>query len=233
MDVYAGEDASLIFQFNVDDELVTPSTATYTLRGNSGSVIAGDQNIASLSTQAVVEIAGSSNTAADGLSFENRFVDVKFVYNNNTYRTRQSYRVVPFVNMTTVPADVRLALGVLDHELADSDIDLYDAYLRVKDRVSVLTTALAAGNLTTVSANKAIAYMAAMNVLPALMLRVAQSTGDDTQTFERLAKIDLQQLSQDVTDAYEVYVSQIDPTFVGVDIPIMTVSTPTDAITGQ
>jgi hypothetical protein len=234
MDIYAGDASSLLFEFKVDGEFVTPSTATYTLRGNSGAVIVADQAVSPLGTQAVIGIDAGYNTVADGLDFEQRFVDVKFVFNGNTQRVQQSYRVRPFIPLTGDVVAVRSSLGVLDHELSDDDVDLYSAYLVVRDRVGsdLMATALASGTRLSDVANQAVVLYAALVTVPMLMLRAAQSSGDDTLTFERLAKIDLDALAKSITDSYELAVTSIDPNFVALEQFVVTLSTPTDPVTG-
>jgi hypothetical protein len=242
MDTLVGEASPNLVQFIVDGEFVVPSSASYSVRDNAGAVLAGLSDVAislgATDTQATITVAADKNTVANGLMFENRTVTGKFTHEGNIYPFRYSYRVLPFLNHTVTPDDVRSVLGVLKHEISDDeDIDLTASYYLVQERVgaSALTTALAAGDLTTQYANWAIMYRAAMDLVSSLQLRAAVAQGDDNITFERFAKIDWQALWDSLNETYEGSIWSMIPV---ADRPLvvqplaLVVSAPTDVITG-
>jgi hypothetical protein len=238
MDVYVGEDASLEFEFKVDGEFVSPDTASFTVRDNAGAAIPSLTNVpialVDAETEAVVDVPLANNTVAGGKVFEARTVEVKFTYQGDTFRLRQSYRVLPWLNYTGTAADVRRELGVLDHEISDSDVDLVAAYIQVRNRVTdaVLVAALSAGDLTTIAANQAVVCKAALNLIPALQLRAAQMQGDDNQKFQRVAKLDFDKLEDQLTDRYEYGIEGVNPNALPTTQQYLSAATPVDAITG-
>lgn len=236
MDVYVGEDALVPFQFLVDGEFVSPSAASYSVRDNDGTVVLGPLavNLSTPLTEYVVTVLGANNSVGAGLDFENRTVELQFIYQGETYRLRKSYRVTRFLLYTSTAADVRRALGVLDHELSDDDVDLTLAYFEVRDAVTQakLDAALVAGNSSTLYANLAVTLRAAINLVPTLQLRVAQATQDDNLKFTRLSKLDFDKLADQLMAFYDTALLGIDTSTNATDLTLLSLSTPVDAITG-
>lgn len=234
--IYAGDPAGLLFPTQIDGEYVVPDTMSYTVRDNSGSVIVSRILPFPTATQLFVGVPSDLNTVAGGKDFENRTVEVLYARGDRAVRVRKTYRVAQWVNMTCTEADVRAALGVLDHELQDSDIDLLGAYLFVQEAASgsILTTALAAGNLTTTYANQAIVSQAALRVLPSLQLRAAVAIKDDNQTFQRASALDFAALQAGLQDDYDDALVRMIPLadrVPGTSLSTLVVTLPTDVIT--
>jgi hypothetical protein len=236
--LYVGDQARLLFEFKVGGEFVVPSAATYTLRDNAGSTLqTAGITLDESTTETLVTIAPDFNTIGTGKVFENRSVDVAFTFGSQTYRLRQSYRVMPWLNYTCDITTIRSVMGLLDHELSEQDIDLPAAYFMVAERVTkvVLDNALAAGNLTTIYANTAIALSGAMNTIPSLRLRVAVAIKDDNQTFQRTADIDFDALADSLRDVYEDAVYSLVPLIdrkPEITLLAVKMTSPTDVITG-
>jgi hypothetical protein len=235
--IYPGDASGAAFEFRVDGEYVVPDSATYWVRDNAGTVIdTGAVTLTDSTTQVLIQVAGNLNSIAGGKTFENRTVEVLYFSGAASFRVRQSYRVIPWLNYTCTMADVRDALGLLDHELADDDTGMFEAYYLVAERVGAtqLASSLVAGDVTTQYANLAIVCRCALSHLGSLQLKAAQSTQDDNLKFSR-ADIDWAALQMDLTDTYEDALYSMIPVVLRTralqQVQLRT-SQPTDTITG-
>lgn len=236
MYVYDGEGASLLFEFIVGGEYVSPSSAIYTLRGHDGTAVLTDQSIvlAAGATDAVVAVGAANNALSGSQVVQNRYVDVQFVVNGQIYRLRQTYTIIEYPLYTASVADVRALIGLFDHELKDSEVDIHSAYLDVEKTVtsSILSAAFAAADRTNVQANKAIACQAALSILPSLRLRAIQKTGDDNIEVSRFSKVDFDQIEAAISLQYSRALFDLNPSATSTDPNLMTVTAPIDPITG-
>jgi hypothetical protein len=240
MDAYAGESASLIFQFLVDGEFVTPASATFSVRDNTGSILTSGVSITlgPSDTQTVVPLESGWQTIGGGLNFEVRTVEVLFVYEGNTFRLREGYRVIPWLNYNCTTHDVRRELGIMDYELTDEEIDFPLAYFKICDRVTsaTLAAALSAGNTTAMYANQAIYCRAALDLTSMLQLRVMNAMQDDNQNLTRNDPADFSgfdALIQAITDDYEEGIDGLQPLVAPTDLIQFTTSLPVDVITNS
>lgn len=233
--VFSGDDATITVPLIVDGEYVVPdlNSVFYTLRGNDGSVILGNQAVVTdaNTTEVHIAIAGAHNTK--GLTVENRFLILLFKVNNKQYRISKSYRVVDFIAMTASESDVRDLLGLHGGELPDSSIDLIGAYFSLKADLggTVLDDALEAGDETAFAANNAIAIKAALEILPSARVRASQRERFDSSETWRFAEIDWDKIERELRDALALEISTI--TGEEFEPPVLfTLSTRTDPFTG-
>ena len=151
---------------------------------HSGSVtpLTGD-----VSTLLVVDAA--YNTCALPL-FENRVLSWSYLTATGAVSDRVAYRVDEPLPFVVTAKDVRDLLGVAAHELSDDAIDLVAGYAELLDLIPDLAAVANAGDRTTILATKAIAAATALDLLPSMQLRAAQTEKSGDDTFARFAKVD-------------------------------------------
>lgn len=230
----AGEDVTLQIDYVVDGEFVVPSSAIVTVRDNGGVPIGGltAVSLAVDTTSATLTIPAAENNVAAENTFETRYVVVSFVHEGETYPQVYSYRIHPFVPLTTSPTDVRRELGLDRSELPDQDIDVLSAYLALRsDYGQPIEDALTAGNEKTLAVNKAVALKAALALVDSLPFRAAVKMKAEDSAVERMTEFDVSEirirLGQQLGRALDV----IRGVTTG-GAPIISLSNPTDAITG-
>lgn len=222
MDHTAGTD---LREYVVVGPTPVDNSVFYTLLDHTGSVVAGHDNVAIVTTDldTVVEvyIPSSDLQISGGRTFEKRTLEVVFQNSSGYYRKVKNFRLVPRLNLYVGQSDVRGLLGVNETELSDSDISLFTAYLQVKQDVSNLDTYLVAGDFNEIKANKLVATKAALDVIPSLKLRIAQSQSDGQVSFDRIDISTLDDLFEALSADYAAYANElngVDPNDVQIDL---------------
>lgn len=238
MDVLSGQGCTVNATFVVDGTPFIPDAGSvyWTLRGNDGNTVLPYVDVAisvpTASTSVKVSIPSSVNNLAGGRRVENRTVVVVATRNGSAWLGRFPYRVTTWFNTQATADQVRACLGVEAHELPDSNVDLVKAYFFVEAKIgsSTLTSALASGDLTTIQVNDLLVRVAALQALPSLALKLAESETDGAHAFKRLASVDLEKvrarLEAEIGDLLEVMAPATDATPV-----IFMLSTQADPIT--
>lgn len=232
----AGEDVAVLIRYMANGDYVVPDvgSVTYTVRDNAGQPITDliDQPITvdETTTQSVITIPAIKNAITADI--ENRFVDVKFSSGEAPYRVRVVYKLTQFLNFTASPADVRSWMGCNSNELEDADIDMVAAYFKAGDLLStddapnLFTDALATGGLDGLNANQAIVYVATLQAIPSLQLRIAQSETNGVLKYSRIAKLDFNKLQKDTADRLAALAEDVaGAAFVTPDLLILSVRT--------
>lgn len=231
----AGTDITLRVEFLLAGQPIVPDTgtATYTLYGQDGAAITGhiDQALTVTTYYAMVELPSSVNAIAT--SFEKRTVVVNYEKAGSVYSFRVSYQLVPFLNITVIPRDVRKFLGVNESELPDDDIDLNRAYFAIRSEVgsTVLSTALSSGELAETRANEAVLYWAVLDILPSVQLRIAQQQADGPISFQRVAVRDFSKLETEARARLATALATVTGRATGA-YPLMITTNDADPITG-
>lgn len=230
--VIDGEDAQFPIDFTVDGDFVIPSSATATIRDQTGAVLVANEPLPVDTTSALLEIPGANNALAPGSVYENRFVVVVFVHEGRQHRQELSYRVRPFVAVTATPKDVRRELGLDPSELPDDDIDVYSAYLTLEQEYGIrFVDALSGGNLSASLVQKAIAVRAAIELTFSLPFRAGVRFASEGNQFQRKDDFDPVAiriaLGQRLSGMIDVILQE--DTLV---TPSMSLATPVDVITG-
>jgi len=192
-DFIAGEDIRFPVSFMVGGQPALPDegTVTYSLRDHEGNPIAALTDVPVVTTPTThyveLDIPGEHNTLTPGKRFERRIVFVKFKSNGISRGIRDTYRLIPFLNHSVTPAQVRSFLGVNDTELPDEDIDLTEAYFAVEDQLGsdTLSNHLVSGTTQELAANMMIRMRAVLNIIPSLKQRVAQEESSGQKSFLR------------------------------------------------
>jgi len=240
-DFLAGEDIQLSFVFGTGAEPVIPDvgSVTYTLLGPAGNPIDGMQNVpittdaATFSTR--VSVPASYNEIGVNKAFDRRSLLVRWTKGGVSDWMRLNYRIIPNFPFTVTPAAVRAFLGVNKGELPDEEIDLFSAYIYVQEAVSdpiILSNALSSGDRVELLANDIIAMRAAIDLIPSLQNRVAQSEKNGVMGFDRIKIKDYSGL---LADAYARYYAGLGLIDTGVSSPanyiLLVTTTDTDPIT--
>ncbi len=129
-------------------------------------------------------------------SFSRRILSITAERGGVPFHVSATYRLLPTIEYTVRPADVRGFLGVNESELPDEDVDLAHALLDLEFQTSraVMSAALTSGEVAELRANEAILYRAAINIIPSLTNRVAQQETDGALSFRRHTRKDFSDL---------------------------------------
>lgn len=229
------EDTAVSFpvDFLVDGVHVVPTSATVTVRDETGATIAGlvDAPLDVSSTHTLVSVPGTDNAVPLGSDYVNRYLQVTFLHEGRTHQRHFVYRVRPFIPIAVTPDDVRAELGLDSREMPDDVIDLYGAYLDLKADYD-METALITGTQAALAANRAIAVKAALEMIDSLVFRVAIKMRSEDSALERMTSFDPDKirirLGQKLGRLLDVIAGD---TTEGSAVLIL--ATPTDAITGE
>lgn len=195
-----GIDISIPVSFAQDGRPHVPDedSATYTLLDASATPVLGhiDQSVVVSVNKATISLPAAVNEITT--TFSKRTVVISYTVAGNPYEMRVVYRLMPSLNFTITPSDVRSYLGVNEGELRNDDVDLVRAYIAIQEEVGVtsLVDALSSGEIAEIRANEAILYWAALDLIPSLKLRVAQSEKDGPLSFTRPALKNFDELEQ-------------------------------------
>jgi hypothetical protein len=194
MDILAGAGASLRVDFLDPLGTIVPDIGSvfWSLYATDGTLLSGPTAITTDATYTGVTISvpGASNTVTPPRQFEKRTVTVTLAVGGNGRTYRASYRVIPFLNMTAGPADVRGVIGVDEYELPDEAIDLVGAYFLVLADINpagLMTAALANGGRTELLANQAIVGQAVSELFSGVPSATPLSGKEGTIQFQRSA----------------------------------------------
>lgn len=234
MYVVSGEAKTLLFEFIVDGEFVSPTDVSYTLLDGTGTAVTGYTAVPlTAAPQVVVMIPASQNTLATGRRLESRTVKVLFTVDGIIHTLTQRYMLHPSMNIVVSEDQVRSALGMYRDEVGNSDVDLVKAYLQVEGTLgqTVLETALSAGDLSTLNANNAILYKAALNIVPSLMMRAPARRVTDNVEFHRFGSPKFDVLQEELQAHYDEAVQAIDTGAELLPVTLFSTTTPTDPIT--
>ncbi len=192
MDVLAGGATSVRIDFvtPIGAQSADAGSCQYTLYGQDGVPLVSASPLAPNpvdDTGITVAIAANLLTISPDRSFEKRRLRVVWTSAGQAYAAERTLRVIPYLNHSVVPADVRAALGLNEDDLADEEVDLLVAYFSVEDELGalILQEALQSGDLDELQANDAILHTAILRLIPSLRLRAAQSQSNGPLKFER------------------------------------------------
>lgn len=189
----AGEDASILLPFiisgvNGNDYVVPdPNSVEWNVRGHDGTLMTSWQSavIGSNDTQTTITVSAALNTKTR--SFERRSVEYRWLMNGGRVSRSIPYVLTDRVVFDATPDQVRECLGVNRSELPDHEIDLISSYHLLAAALggTVLRDKLDLGTIDMIKANRAIVLHTALEVLPALRLKAAQSEKSGAEGFTR------------------------------------------------
>ncbi|WP_185828259.1 hypothetical protein [Rhizobium ruizarguesonis] len=239
MDVIGGTPSALTIPLMVNNQPVAPDvgSVTYTVRNQAGAPMAGLEDLAYLTTpttyQLTILVPSSAHQIDPSRSFERRSVVIKFTVQGQEVQLTRAYRVVPEPVHTITGQQIRAFIGIEEHELPDTDIDIFSAFLTVEKEVgaSDLVNALTSGTTDELAANTLICMRAVLDVLPSAKQRMAQSEKNGVKEFSR---VDLKELDKLKIEAEKRYQEALDQVVVKTEVTpsLFLITTNTDAITG-
>lgn len=166
-------------------------SVTWTLRSQSGAVVSGfvDVSVTTGPTdvQVNITIPALQNTISSGLLFEKRTIMVSALRGGKPWMHRVSYYVVPWSNHIVDAAYARSLVGLDDSDVPDSDLDIFNAYLVMSQRLgqTEMEDALSSGTEQEMLVNRAIAARALLDAMPAISNRILKRRTDGSIQAER------------------------------------------------
>lgn len=168
----------------------------YQLLGNNGEVLL-DLTVTPAvgAVSHLLVIPGTSNTCVLPV-FEARTLVWSYTTATGLVSDRVSYRVERPLPLPATAEGVRRKLGLRAEELADERIELVRAYYEFTSLVptAALTAAATSGDYTALLAVDAVEATAALNLMAALQLELAQRENSGTNEFVRFSSIDWDQI---------------------------------------
>lgn len=228
---YLNEDKNLTFEFKVDGDLVVPDIAsvTYTLRGSDGAIISGHENVSLpvVNSRHILKVPSAVHTS-EGY----RHVEVNFKFQGSAFILKTSYKVTIYVPIAATTDRVRGLLGLVSHELSDSDINLFASYRKLKTKISDMDSLLVETGEQSEFANEAIAVQTALDLMSTVPLRALMTDKGDVGTATRFSKIDFKALESRLAEQLASLVATLTGTPESAPT-IFTVTNPTDPFTGS
>jgi hypothetical protein len=194
----ADTDVHLRVPLRVNGEPVVPDTGSvkFSLRDNTGQVLIASEAVvmATASSEASITVDASHHHLTT--QFSHRVLEIEFTKSGRPLRVRQTYRIIPWLNLNVTEDDVRNFIGTDRGELPDDAISMTDGYFDVENDLTtpVLEAALASGTRAQTLANRMVVAKVVLNLMPSLPLRLAQSESNGVFSATR-AKIDFDKLA--------------------------------------
>ena len=187
---WAGSPFAQLIEFNAG---LPTGVVSYRLMGHDGVTALHSGTVVSEygAVSALLVIDAEHNECALPL-FENRTLIWYYATASGIVTDRVTYRVERPLPLAVSVAGVRNKLGLSEHEISDEAVDLVMAYAEFQNMVgdAALTTAIAAGDRTSLLCNAAVEAVAALALLPTLQLRAAQQETSGTNQYARFGTID-------------------------------------------
>jgi hypothetical protein len=190
----------------IDGELVVPSSATYTLRGNDGGVINALSDVAITladnATYAVVNVDASANTASVPSAV--RYLETTITVDGADYTITEFYQIRANTRFPLNAQDVRDVLGVGDNEVSDNQIDILAAYEMVKGDLPEVNLDNILTNGTTLLPYliAAVKYKAALFSGMTMQNSMFQMEQADNTLYRRFEEIDFDSLRNSIGKLY-------------------------------
>ena len=239
MDFIGGTDTLLTFVFEKSGEPLVPdiSSVKYTVLNHAGTPIVGLIDIPIITAadtwQVHFVVPAINNTIDVGKKFERRTVFISYTTGGKYERGVLQYRLIPLMNFSAQPKDVRAFIGVQEKELPDEDIDLLSAYLYVERDLGTTAIAplLSSGTILELAVNNAIKAKAVLDVLPSIRQRMAQEETNGVTGFKRLKITDFVDIEAKALALYaEAFVELLNT--VEESLTLVLVTEDADPITG-
>lgn len=189
---------------------------SYRLLGNDGVTVlySGEKAPDRGAVDVQLIVPAQHNTCALPL-FENRTLAWDYITEAGVQSDRITYRVDRPLPFAVSAEGVRNKLGLSDHEIADSAVDLITAYSEILDLIgeTALSTAAVAGDRSTLLVAHAIEATAGLALLPTLQLRAAQRESSGTNEYARYSQIDWVMLEANLKAHVDRARGEVDATF--------------------
>lgn len=233
-----GKDFAYKINFVVDGQPVQATSATMTVTRNDGTIV-GDFDEKDLTIPpegyAVTEVIEAADNTAS-VPNELRYIEVAFVFNDQTYFLRDYYMLRANMNFPLTVDEIRAVLGADGSEIPDSWIDIFAAYAAVQADVpdTNLDNILSSGSDLLPTLIAAVKYKAAMGLIGSAQSAMFQSEQADNTLYKRFAKIDFTGLQNTLAGQYSAALLLLAGNTTGGTTPTLAIVTAeTDYITGQ
>lgn len=217
------ETVGILFE-DAEGALVEPvgNIYTYAVIQPDGTVLdSGTPAVPSPETSATHILAAPHTTKTTGADFDVIILEYSYDTAEGTFSNSITYKLIERQLYMTTASEVRSALGVTEMELPDKDIDLFAAYMTIKNvDFAEIDTALAAGGFDLQNASNLIMYYTACLAVDSLALRLLQSHTEDNIVASRFSKVDLDRLKGNLMARYIAALSQLSDTFADDDISV-------------
>ena len=230
----AEESVRIPIEFLVDDQLAIPDEAVITIRDWEGNVIPpyNEAPLSVDSTTATFVFPGIENLVDPSRLFETRYFSVKYRVLDIWYDQHGSFSTTRFVPITVTRAQIRAELGLMYHEMPDEEIEVMPSYVALVEEYGVnFDDALRSRDRRALAANRAICLLAALSKISVLEMKAhifiksedhQMRRRDDFNTYEMRL-----QLGRSLGYELEIALNQN-----AIRVPSLSLSNPTDAITG-
>lgn len=182
----------------------------YILSDPTGAVVsAGKIPVTANATGIDFTIPGADLVKTGEFSF--RRLLYYWTTNSIPYRKVQIVHVITPVPALIVSEDsIRNTLGIVSFELPDFDIDIYVGYLNFKRSYPdiAVDTILTSGTIQSLYLNNAMEVFIALNLLPALRLKVHQQIVTGVEQFKRF-DIDWDKLKEELSSLLNANITQL------------------------
>lgn len=241
MTVYVGINTPYNYKANfvVEGRAVTPTSATITLKNNTGAVVGGIEDeplvIDTDATYSIFTVGASDNVPT--LDYEIRTFTINFEYEGKDYVFNESYILRQIYFTAVTPDDVRALVGMSSDELPDASIDINGAYERVKAAVTgaSLDNIFSSGSALISTARLAIMLAAALYGMKAFELSVMQSEQADNTLYKRFNSMDFTGIVDRLERDLAIAIATLNGVALGATdvVTVFQVATGTDPVTGS
>ena len=208
---YFDQDIRILIQFRGALNLVSPDGDTNNVKidilGNDGAAIPNLSSVVSVdgATQYLLTVAKIAEPS--DADMVRREVRSTFTYQGGLPgETRIPYTVLSYMGHGADAQAVRDYLGLTLVELPDAAVDTHAASLRALwDIGSAFSDALTDSGPKRESARFAVVLQSALDLLPSIKMRVAQSLVDGTRQFTRFSKTDIERLIYQAAEDYSYH----------------------------
>lgn len=225
----ANRDVTLVIDYTIDGEFVTPTSASYEVLLPDSTVVSSGVLPAAGTTEPITLLAADNTLTGE---YGTRFILVTFAYEGKEYHFQRIVYLSSFLPLTGTPEQVRQTLGLDQQELPDSAVDLYHAYFRLRwQNGDAFKDAFSAGGEREQAANRAVVLKAALEICSSLEMRTLIYVKSEDSMAQRSTKIDFERLTR-VVDTQLADALNVATDVALVDSVLFALSNPADPFTG-
>lgn len=207
------KDFNVHIQFIVDGQLVVPTSASYTLKKNDGSVVNSLEDETITLTANTSEITLTIPAVANAVTLDNevRYFDYKFVYEGITYNQSLFYILKESLNIPVDPKTVVVELGLPVDDYSLSQVDLIKALEEVEEDTEIdVSGAITGGTANLPYALSLIKTKAALGLAETLELQIFQSEQGDNTLYRRFEEVDFDAIRKRLQQRYSSLLDKIE-----------------------
>ena len=224
--------------FMAGGELVAPSSATVTIKDNTGAIV-GDFDAKTITlaegqTSANILIPALDNVAS--LEYEVRYIQVVYTVNDLIYTSTKFYVLRDNVFFPLTADEVLASIGMMSGEFPEDQIDILSAYYSVQVDVGTeidLNDILTGGTELLPILIEAVKLKAASLILVGAQNSMMQMEQADNTLYRRFMEVDFDGMGGKLSGRYGVLLSMLLGTTLGTGITFSATFQGADAVTGE